>query len=158
MNPVPMLLLTTQALALDIAVRVEQPDRSPQRFVLCDIPDDGSGSARIEVPARGLLAWQFRVSARPHEEAGQLLVSVPFAVVDLRAGPSGSDSELHTITPAAAPAFPLHVGESGTLTYPVLIEGTPQPRIAVPGQKEAIVPRFTVTVSWLPPGSAGCAS
>lgn len=153
-----MILLATQALALDLALRIEQPDLPTHRVVLCGLSEEGTSSARIQVPGPGLLAWQFHVFARPGDSEGQLLVSIPFAAVDLRAGAAGdSESELHTITPAVVPTFPLAVGGSGTVTYPMLVEGAPHPRVVVPGQEEVVLPRFTMVATRLAPGTAGCA-
>lgn len=153
-----MLLLATQALALDLALRIDQPDLPTHRVVLCGVSEEGTSSARIQVPGPGLLAWQFHAFARPGDSESQLLVSVPFAAVDLRAGPAGdSESEMHTITPAIVPAFSIAIGGSGTVTYPVLMEGAPHPSIVIPGQKEAVLPRFTLVATRLAPGTAGCA-
>jgi len=154
-----MLLLATQALALDLAIRIDQPDLPTHRVVLCGVSEEGASSARVQVPGPGLLAWQLHVFAQPGERDGELLVSIPLAAVDLRAGPrNDAESEVHAITPALVPAFPLAVGGNGAVTYPVLVEGALYPRVVVFGQGEAIVPRLTIVATRLAPGSAGCSA
>lgn len=153
-----MLFFASPAFAADIALRVEQPDIPPYRTVLCGVSEEGTSSARLQVPGPGLLAWQFHVYARPGDREGDLLVGVPVGAVDLRARPPGdSESEWHTITPVIGPAFQLPPGGSARQAYPVEIGGLPYPQVQVPGQKAPVVPRFTLTVTRLVLGSAGCA-
>ncbi|MDO9280484.1 MAG: hypothetical protein Q7U06_01145 [Pseudomonadota bacterium] len=143
-----MLLLATTAFALDLALRVEQPDLPPTRVVLCGLAEDGMSSETLEVRTRTLRAIRFHVFARPVAD-GVLQVDVPWAVADLRHAPLGPDeSEVHKIVPAVQPAFLLKVGETRAQAYPVDLEGRPYP---------AHSPRFTLTVTRLAPGAPGCA-
>jgi hypothetical protein len=152
-----MLFFASQALAADVGLRVEQPDLPPYQAVLCGVSEDGTSSPRLQVPAPGLLAWQFHVQASPGDREGDLLLSVPFAVVDLRArAPGDSESEWHTITPVTVPAFQLPPGGSTGQAYPVQADGALHPQVLIPGQTEPIVPRLSLTVTLLVAGSEGC--